>query len=159
MLSRLPKWAREWGQKRLRVMIYGTLGTACVLALIMSLANPDKYDVSESQVAAVYLTLLVGTNKAFNAKPIYGHRILGTVATFISTGLLPATIIYVALAQIAPGQSAHLETSIGFVIVTVGIALPMFLFSRVIVEMWQDREEKQRQRMIKATPSWVPRLN
>ena len=146
-------------QKYLRVMIYGTLGTACILALIVALAVPDILDALEAQIAAVYLTLLIGFNKAFNAKPIYGHRILGTVATFTGIGLLTATIIYVALAQIAPGQSAHLETSIGFVIVTVGIALPMFLFSRVIVEMWQDREEKQRQRMIKATPSWVPRLN
>ena len=146
-------------QKWLRVMIYGTLGTACILALIVALAVPDILDALEAQIAAVYLTLLIGFNKAFNAKPIYGHRILGTVATFTGIGLLTATIIYVALAQIAPGQSAHLATLFGFVIVTVGIALPMFLFSRVIVEMWQDREEKQRQRMIKATPSWVPRLN
>ena len=75
-------------QKRFRVMVYGALGTACVLALILALAAPDELDVSEAQVAAVYLTILIGSNKTFNAKPIYGRRKLGAIATFIGTGFL-----------------------------------------------------------------------
>ena len=63
-------------KKYCRVMVYGTLGTACIAGLIVALASPDEYDVFEAQIAAVYLTLLIGSNKAFNAKPIYDHRLL-----------------------------------------------------------------------------------
>ena len=96
-------------KKYCRVMIYGTLGSACIVGLIAALAVPDKLDTFEAQIAAVYLTLLIGSNKAFNAKPIYGHRILGTLTAFTGAGLLPATIIHVAIAQIEPGQNAHLN--------------------------------------------------
>ena len=146
-------------QKRFRVMIYGTLGTACVLALIMALAAPDEYDISESQTAAVCLALLVGSNKAFNAKPIFGHRMLGAMATFIGTGFLPATIVYVALANQESGQSVHLATLFGFGVVTIATAVPTLIFSNFALSEWQAYEERQRQRMINATPSWVPRLD
>lgn len=38
-------------QKQLRVIIYGTLGTACIVALIAALALPDLSDAFEAQVA------------------------------------------------------------------------------------------------------------
>ena len=76
-------------------------GTHC------SLAMPDHLDTGEAQIAAVYLTLLIGSNKAFNAQPLWGFRPLGVIAAFVGTGLLPATIIHVALAEIEPGQSDH----------------------------------------------------
>ena len=63
-------------EKYFRVMVYGTLGTVCIAAVIVALAEPDQYDVLEAQIAAVYLTLLIGSNKAFNAKPIYDYRLL-----------------------------------------------------------------------------------
>ena len=94
--------------KYLRVFIYGILGTACIAALIVALAVPDKWDGFEAQVAALYLTLLIGSNKAFNANPVCGPRILATIATFTGAGLLPATFIHVAIAQMAPGQTEHL---------------------------------------------------
>lgn len=100
-------------EKYCKMMIYGTLGTACILALIAAVGMPSEFDVSEAQIAALYLAILIGSNKAFNAKPAFGNRILGAIATFTGAGLLPATIIHVALAQIAPGQSAHVDTLIG----------------------------------------------
>ena len=138
---------------------YGTLDPASILALIMALAAPDRWDAIEAQVAAVYLTLLIGSNKAFNAKSVFGHQKLGSLAAFIATGLLPATIIYVAVAQIEPDQSAHLATLYGFGVVTAGTAFLTYLPSHFALEIWLIVEERQRQRMIKATPSWVPRLN
>ena len=63
-------------KKYCRAMIYGTLGTACIAGLIVALVEPDQFDVIEAQIAAVYLTLLIGSNKAFNAKPIFDHRLL-----------------------------------------------------------------------------------
>ena len=122
MLSTLEKYCK--------MMTYGSLGTACILALIVALGMPNEFDVSEAQISALYLALLIGSNKAFNAKPVFGCRILGAIATFTGTGLLPATIIHVALAQIEPGQSAHLETLMGFGIVIAGTALitAMFVF-------------------------------
>ena len=98
-------------KKYCRVMIYGTLGTGCIAALIVALAYPDKWDTFEAQIAALYLVLLIGSNKAFNAKRIFGRQILGAFAMFTGTGLLPATIIHVALAQIEPGQVAHTWTT------------------------------------------------
>ncbi len=80
-----------------RVIIYGILGAACIVSLIAALAVPDQLDAFEAQIAAVYLTLLIGSNKAFNAKPVFGSRILGAAATFTGAGLLPATIIHVAI--------------------------------------------------------------
>ena len=97
-----------------KVMTYGTLGTACIAALIAALAYPDKWDASQAQIAAVYLTLFIGSNKAFNAKPMYGRRSLGAIATFTGIGLLPATIIHVAVAQIEPGNNAHIGTLKGY---------------------------------------------
>ena len=122
MLSTLEKYCK--------MMTYGSLGTACILALIVALGMPNEFDVSEAQISALYLALLIGSNKAFNAKPVFGCRIPGAIATFTGTGLLPATIIHVALAQIEPGQSAHLETLMGFGIVIAGTALitAMFVF-------------------------------
>ena len=139
-------------QKFRRVMVYGTLGTACVLALVLALAAPDEFDVSEAQVAAVYLTLLIGSNKTFNAKPVFGHRILGGIATFIGTGFLPAAIVYVALAKIEPGQSAHLATLFGLGVVTSATAVLAFIFSGIALRKWQSYEEN----WIKTTPGWVP---
>ena len=125
----------------------------------MALANPDEFDVSESQVAAVYLALLIGSNKVFNSTPICGHRILGAIATFTGAGLLPATIVYVALANIEPCQSAHLQTLFGFGIVTAGTAFLIYIPFLCALKIWQIIEEKQRQLTIETTPGWVPRLN
>ena len=83
MLSTLEKYCK--------MMTYGSLGTACILALIVALGMPNEFDVSEAQISALYLALLIGSNKAFNAKPVFGCRILGAIATFTGTGLLPAT--------------------------------------------------------------------
>ena len=140
MLSTLEKYCK--------MMTYSTLGTACILALIAALGMPGEFDVSEGQIAALYLALLIGSNKAFNAKPVFGNRILGAMATFTGTGLLPATIIHVALAEIEPGQSAHLETLIGFGIVTAGTALitAMFVFvppfSLISNMIWRAYDKK-----------------
>lgn len=123
-------------------MVYGTLGTACAAGLIVALGQPDKLDVVEAQIAAIYLTLLVGSHKAFNAKSIFGCRSLGAFATFMGTGLLPATIIHVAIAQIEPGQNAHLGTLIGYVVVGVLSALLTLAFSWIAVRMWKAYEEK-----------------
>lgn len=153
-------------KKVCRVIVYGTLGTACFVALLAALAIPDEFDVFEAQIAAVYLALIIGSNKTFNAKPIFGSRILGMVAMLISHGLLPATIIHVALAQIESGQSAHWETLIGYGMVTAGSALLFVPVSWIPLMVWegyenkrQHREEKQRQRLIETTPGWVPRLD
>ena len=132
--------------KYCRVMIYGTLGSACIASLIAALAVPDKLDTFEAQIAAVYLTLLIGSNKAFNAKPICGHRILGIITTFTGAGLLPATIIHVALAQIEPGQNAHVGILTGYGIVAVFTAFLTALFSWLAVKIWQTCEEKQNHR-------------
>ena len=129
-------------KKYCRVMVYGTLGTACIAGLIVALADPDKFDVVEAQIAAVYLTLLIGSNKAFNAKPIFDHRLLVAIAMFAGTGLLPATIIHVAIAQIEPGQTAHLETLMGYGIVTVLSAILTAPFSFLAVKIWQTCEGK-----------------
>ena len=147
-------------QKSLRVVIYGTLGTDCILALIAALGIPDTWDVSEAEIAALYLVILIGSNSAFNAKPIFDYRMLGAIAAFTAHGLLPAAMIHVVLAQVEPGQSVHLETLRSFGIVTALTAV--FLVAPVCwipIKIWQACEEKQRHHMIKATPSWVPRLN
>ena len=99
-------------QKYSRVIIYGTLGLACTLSLTAALAIPDQ-NVYEAQIAAVYLALLVGSHKAFNAKPILNCRVLGSSATFTAIGLVPTMIIHVALAEIEPSQPEHLGTLIG----------------------------------------------
>ena len=99
-------------QKYSRVIIYGTLGLACTLALTAALAIPSWHNVYEAQIAAVYLALLVGSHKAFNAKPILNCRVLGSSATFTAIGLVPAMIIHVALAEIEPSQPEHLGTLI-----------------------------------------------
>ena len=116
-------------EKYARVMVYGTLTTACIVSLIAALAVPDKLDAFEAQIAAVYLTFLIGSNKAFNAKPICGRRILGAITTFTGAGLLPATIIHVAIAQIEPGQNAHAGTLAGYGIVAGLTSLLVALFS------------------------------
>ena len=82
-------------QKYSRVIIYGTLGVGCALALTAALAIPDRQNVHEGQIAAVYLALLIGSHKAFNAKPILNCRVLGSSATFTAIGLVPAMIIHV----------------------------------------------------------------
>ena len=143
-------------QKYLRVVIYGTLGADCIFALIAALAIPDIWDASEAEIAALYLVLLLGSNSAFNAKPIFDCRMLGAIAAFTSHGLLPAAMIHVVLAQVEPGQNAHLETLRGFGILTGSTAVLIVApVCWIPVNIWQVREEK----MIKATPSWVPRLN
>ena len=140
-------------KKYCRVMIYGTLGTACIAALIVALASPDKWDTFEAQIAAVYLTLLIGSNKAFNAKPIYGHRTLGTITTFTGVGLLPATIIHVAIAQVEPGQNAHLVTLTGYGIVTALTAFLTAMFAWIPVKIWQTCEQKQNQPETETAPN------
>ena len=135
-----------------RAMAYGTLGTACIAALIAALAIPDKYDLFEAQIAAVYLVLLVGSNKAFNAKSIYGRRSLGAFAAFTGTGLLPATIIHVAIAQIEPGQTAHLGTVIGYVMVGGLSAVLALMPSCFAAKIWQNYEKKHNQHETKTVP-------
>ena len=130
-------------EKYCRAMAYGTLGTACTISLIAALASPDELDLFEAQIAAVYLTLLIGSNKAFNAKPIYGTRVLGAIATFVGTGMTPATIIHVAVAQIEPGQSAHLGTLMGYAIVGGFSTIPTAMLSKFAVGIWQRMEQKQ----------------
>ena len=139
---------RKWP----RVMVYGTLGIACISGLIVALAYPDGLDVLEAQIAAVYLTLLVGSNKAFNAKPICGRRSLGAIAMFTGTGLLPATIIHVAIAQLEPGQNGHLGTLIGYGIVTALAAFLTLLFSIPATNMWQSCEERYNHREVNTVP-------
>ena len=131
--------------KYFRVMVYGTLGTACIAGLIASLAEPDKLDAIEAQIAAVYLTLLIGSNKAFNAKPKFGHRLPGAIIAFTGTGLLPATIIHVAVAQIEPGQNEHLNTLMGYGMVIALAAILTAPFSHPAVKAWQYYEEKHSQ--------------
>ena len=135
-----------------RAMIYGTLGTACIAALITALAQPDEFDGSEAQIAAVYLALLVGSNKAFNAKSIYGRRSLGAFAMFTGAGLLPSAIIHVAIAQIEPGQNAHLGTLIGYGMVGVFSAVLALGPSCVAVKMWQSYDKKHNQHETKTVP-------
>ena len=64
---------------------------------------------------------------------------------FAGTGLLPATIIYVATAQIEPGQNAHLETLMGYGIVTALTAFLTAMFSFHAVKIWRTCEEKHNQ--------------
>ena len=126
--------------KYARVMIYGTLGTACIASLVAALAMPDNLDAFEAQIAAVYLTFLIGSNKAFNAKPVCGSRILGAVTTFAGADLLPATIIHVAIAQIEPGQNAHATTLAGYGMVAGLSAILAVPFSWLAVKIWQSCE-------------------
>ena len=123
-------------------MVYGTLGTACIVSLAAALAIPDKLDTVEAQIAAVYLTFLIGSIKAFNAKPVCGNQILGAIATFTGTGLLPATIIHVAIAQIGPGQNTHVGTLVGYAVVTALTAVLVAPFSWWAVKSWRWWEEK-----------------
>ena len=125
-----------------RVIVYGSLGYACIAALVAALAIPDRNDVSESQIATIYLTLLVGSNKAFNARCLFGRRSIGALSSFVATGLLPATVIYVALAQIEPGASAHLANLAGFGLVTTLTTISTLLLSFFFVKGWQTYDEK-----------------
>ena len=120
-----------------RVMVYGTFGTACILALFAALVIPDSLDAAEAQIAASYLTLLIGSNKAFNAKPLCRIQTLGVIAAFAGTGLLPATIIHVALAEIEPGQSNHAGTLFGHAIVVGFAAVVTLMFSAPAVQIWE----------------------
>ncbi len=129
-------------QKRIRVIVYGTLGASCLVALIVALAVPDEFDVGESQIAAVYLTLLIGSNKAFNAKPLCRHQGLGAIAVFIGAGLVPAAIVHVALAQLEPGQNAHSGTLLGYGIVTGFTTLLVAPWSFLVADRWQAYEAK-----------------
>ena len=122
--------------------MYSTFGTGCGLALIAALAMPDSLDAGEAQIAATYLTLLIGSNKAFNAKPLCGFRWLGAVAAFVGTGLLPATIIHVALAQTEPGQSNHLGTLFGHGIVLAFSVVVALLCSRPVIHFWEKCEDR-----------------
>ena len=117
--------------------MYGAFGTACCLALFAALAIPDGLDASEAQIAATYLTLLVGSNKSFNAKPLCGFQWLGAVAAFVGTGLLPATIIHVALAEIEPGQSNHAGTLLGHGIVLGFGAVVALMCSGPAIHLWE----------------------
>ena len=141
-----------------RVMTYGTLGSACIVALIAALAMPDEIDTFEAQIAAVYLTLLIGSNKAFNAKPMCGHRSLGAIATFTGVGLLPATIIHVAVAQIEPGNNAHIGTLKGYAYVALLTAsltaVPTLCYWAAANARWK-REEKQNHTETDNGPNWV----
>ena len=118
-------------------MVYGTFGTACIAGLIAALAMPDHLDAGEAQIAAVYLTLLIGSNKAFNAQPLWGFRPLGVIAAFVGTGLLPATIIHVALAEIEPGQSDHAGTLLGHGAVVGLAAILTAMFAAPAIQIWQ----------------------
>ena len=129
MLTTPEKWCR--------VMVYGTFGTACITGLIAALAMPDSLDTAEAQIAAVYLTLLIGSNKAFNAQPLLGFRTFGVIAAFVGTGLLPATIIHVALAEIEPGRSDHAGTLLGYGIVVGFAAILTAMFSAPAIQIWQ----------------------
>ena len=120
-----------------RVLVYGTFGTACGLALFVALAIPDSLDAAEAQIAATYLALLIGSNKAFNANPLCGVRWLGAVAAFVGTGLLPATIIHVALAGIEPGQTNHLGTLVGYAIVLAFGAAVALMCSGPAIHLWE----------------------
>ena len=130
-------------EKYCRSMVYGTLAIACMISLIAALASPDEFDAFEAQIAAVYLTLLIGSNKVFNAKPIYGLRVPAAIAAFAGTGMLPAMIIHVAVAQIEPGQNAHLGTLMGYGIVGAFAALPTAVLSKLAVGIWRHMEGKQ----------------
>ena len=133
-------------QKYSRVIIYGTLygtlGFGCTLALTAALVIPDWQDVYEAQIAAVYLALLVGSHKAFNAKPILNCRVLGSGTTFTAIGLVPAMIIHVALAEIKPGQPEHLGTLIGHGLVLGIIAFLTTSLSWIPVNIWEAHEER-----------------
>ena len=129
--------------KYCKVFIYSTLGVACIASLIAALAFPDAIDTYEAQMAAVYLTLLIGSNKAFNAQAICGHQILGSIGTFIGTGFLPATIIHVAVAQIAPGQNKHTGTLIDYLLIVAITALFTIPASFLLTAMWRHFEQNQ----------------
>ena len=120
-----------------RVMVYGIFGTACIAGLIAALAMPDHRDAAEAQIAAVYLALLIGSNKAFNAQPLWGFRPLGVIAAFVGTGLLPATLIHVTLAKIAPGQSDHAGLLLGHGMVVGLAAFLTAMFAAPAIQIWQ----------------------
>ena len=134
------------------MMIYGTLGLACITGLIVAVAIPDHLDAIEAQLAGVYLALLIGSNKAFNAKPICGHRTLGAIATFTGTGLLPAAIIHVAIVQVVMTEAAivqaesvpnvHVAALKGHVMVLALTAFLTLLFSWLALNIWRTYEEK-----------------
>ena len=140
-------------EKFCRVLTYGALGTACIAGLIAALAVPDYLDAVEAQLAGVYLVLLIGSNKAFNAKPICGYRMLGAIATFTGAGLLPATIIHVAIVQVVmaevavvqiePVPNAHVEALKGHAMVLALAVLLTLIFSRLALSIWRTCEEKQ----------------
>ena len=129
-------------QKYSQVIIYGTLGLACTLSLTAALVIPDRQNVYEGQMAAVYLALLIGSHKAFNAKPILNCRVLGSSATFTAIVLVPAMIIHVALAEIEPGQPEHLGTLIGHGLVLGLIAPPTASLSWIPVKIWEKLEKR-----------------
>ena len=140
-------------EKFCKVLIYGALGTACIAGLIVALAYPDHLDAIEAQLAGVYLALLIGSNKAFNAKPICGYRMLGAIATFTGAGLSPATIIHVAIVQVVmaevavvqtePVHNAHVAALQGHALVLGLAAFLTIPFSLLAVKIWQACEEKQ----------------
>ena len=129
-------------QKFRRVMVYGTLGTGCFLGLVAALAIQDALNNAEAQIAAVYLAILVGSNKAFNAKPLCGSQSLGSAAAFVGTGLLPATIIHVALAEIEPGRSDHLGILLGHAIVLGFGFVVTLMASQPAMWLWRKCEDR-----------------
>ena len=140
-------------EKFCRVMTYGTLGSACIAGLIVALAVPDYLDAIEAQLAGVYLALLIGINKAFNAKPVCGYRTLGAIATFTGAGLLPAAIIHVAIVQVVmteaaivqtePVPNVHVAALKGHVMVLALAAFLTLLLSLPALNVWRTYEEKQ----------------
>ena len=84
-------------EKSDRAVVYGALCAACAATLFAALALPDGLEGSEAQVATIYLTLLLGSKQAFNASAIRGIRLLGPAATLMGTGVVPASILHMAL--------------------------------------------------------------
>ena len=130
-------------EKFCKVMVYGTLGLSCGAALAAAILIPGELDVHESEIAAVYLALLIGAKKAFNAEPILGNKIVGAIATFAGAGLLPAAIINVAVAQIGEGQSEYVGTLIGYGYVGTLAAIGTFIVSLFAVPAWNHIEKRQ----------------
>ena len=126
-----------------RVFIYGTLGTACIISLIAALTIPDWQNLAEAQIAAVYLALLIGSQKGFNAKPFLGHQMPSSIAMFTTTGILPAAIIHVAIAELTPGQPDHLGTLAGHSMVILRIAIAIAFIALIPVKIWEAYEEKR----------------
>ena len=123
-------------------MIYGTLGLACAAALVTALAYPDALDVFEANLAAIYFTLIIGTNKTLNAKPICGRKTIGMISTFIAAAAVPATIIHVTIAQISPGQNEHIGTFTGYLVVAALSALIVIPFLIPSVQIWKFCEQQ-----------------